>query len=53
MPHEHVETHFMATNVVRDVVIGMADGRAALVRVEDLWKYYWHLDYKPPAQRPR
>jgi len=26
MPHEHVETHFMATNVVRDVVIGMADG---------------------------
>jgi vacuolar iron transporter family protein len=27
MPHaEHVETHFMATNFVRDVVIGMADG---------------------------
>ncbi len=23
---EHVEAHFMATNVVRDVVIGMADG---------------------------
>ena len=23
---EHVETHFMATNFVRDVVIGMADG---------------------------
>ena len=23
---EHVETHFMATNLVRDVVIGMADG---------------------------
>ena len=26
MPHEHVETHFMATNLVRDIVIGMADG---------------------------
>ena len=27
MPHaEHLETHFMATNFVRDVVIGMADG---------------------------
>jgi hypothetical protein len=26
MPHEHVETHFRSTNVVRDVVIGMADG---------------------------
>src|SRR6267154_2375960 len=26
MAHEHVETHFMATNLVRDVVIGMADG---------------------------
>src|SRR6201982_300107 len=24
--HEHVEAHFMATNFVRDVVIGMADG---------------------------
>src|SRR5512144_3085073 len=24
--HEHVESHFMATNTVRDVVIGMADG---------------------------
>ena len=26
MTHEHVETHFMATNLVRDIVIGMADG---------------------------
>src|SRR4051812_46813635 len=24
--HEHVESHFMATNTVRDIVIGMADG---------------------------
>lgn len=35
------------------VVIGMADGRAAPVRLEELWKLYWHSDYKPPAQRPR
>src|SRR5579862_1077719 len=26
MAGEHVETHFMATNLVRDIVIGMADG---------------------------
>src|SRR5436305_4109729 len=24
--HEHVESHFMATNTVRDIVIGMSDG---------------------------
>src|SRR3954453_10779653 len=24
--HEHAESHFMATNTVRDIVIGMADG---------------------------
>ncbi len=35
------------------VVIGMADGRAAPVRLEELWKLYWHSDYKPPTQRPR
>src|SRR5580692_12102982 len=26
MAHTHAETHFTATNFVRDVVIGMADG---------------------------
>jgi prepilin-type N-terminal cleavage/methylation domain-containing protein len=35
------------------VVIGMADGRAAPIRLENLWKLYWHWDYKPPAQRPK
>ena len=30
-----------------------ADGHAAAVRLERLWEQYWHLDYVPPAVRPK
>jgi prepilin-type N-terminal cleavage/methylation domain-containing protein len=33
--------------------MGLADGHTELVKLEDLWKYYWHLDWRPPAVRPR
>lgn len=33
--------------------MGLADGHTELVKLEDLWNYYWHLDWKPPATRPR
>ena len=33
--------------------MGLADGHTELVQLEDLWKYYWHLDWKPPASRPK
>jgi len=33
--------------------IGMSDGHAALVKIEDLWNYSWHLDWQTPAARPR
>jgi prepilin-type N-terminal cleavage/methylation domain-containing protein len=32
--------------------IGMADGRAQLVRLEDVWNYSWHLDWQTPVPRP-
>jgi prepilin-type processing-associated H-X9-DG protein len=32
--------------------MGLADGHAELVQLEELWKYYWHLDWQPPALRP-
>ena len=32
--------------------MGLADGHTELVNLEDLWKYYWHLDWQPPAARP-
>lgn len=32
--------------------IGMSDGHTELVRLEDLWKCYWHLDWQPPSVRP-
>lgn len=32
--------------------MGLADGHTELVKLEDLWKYYWHLDWQPPATRP-
>jgi prepilin-type N-terminal cleavage/methylation domain-containing protein len=32
--------------------MGMTDGHAELVKLEDLWNYYWHRDWQPPAVRP-
>ena len=32
--------------------MGMADGHAELVKLEDLWNLYWHLNWQPPAARP-
>lgn len=33
--------------------MGLADGHVELAKLEDLWKYYWHLDWQPPATRLR
>jgi len=33
--------------------IGMADGLVELVKIENLWQLYWHLNWLPPAQRPQ
>jgi prepilin-type N-terminal cleavage/methylation domain-containing protein/prepilin-type processing-associated H-X9-DG protein len=32
--------------------IGMTDGHVELVKLENLWQYYWHLNWVPPASRP-
>src|ERR1051325_11615655 len=32
--------------------IGFADNHAEGIRLEDLWNYYWRLDWKPPMMRP-
>jgi len=32
--------------------MGFADGHTEMVKLEDLWKLYWHLDWQPPATRP-
>jgi prepilin-type N-terminal cleavage/methylation domain-containing protein/prepilin-type processing-associated H-X9-DG protein len=34
------------------VNIGFADGHEELVKLENLWNYSWHLNWKPPAPRP-
>jgi prepilin-type N-terminal cleavage/methylation domain-containing protein len=34
------------------LIMGMADGHAEMVKLESLWNYYWHADYKPPTKRP-
>jgi len=34
------------------IVIGMADGHVATVKLENLWQCYWHLNWVPPATRP-
>src|ERR1017187_957548 len=32
--------------------IGLVDGHAEQVKLENLWNYYWHLNWIPPAHRP-
>jgi prepilin-type N-terminal cleavage/methylation domain-containing protein len=32
--------------------IGFADGHAEAVRLEDVWNYYWHIDWRVPSPRP-
>lgn len=32
--------------------MGLADGHANLVRLEQLWSFYWHRDWQPPARLP-
>jgi prepilin-type N-terminal cleavage/methylation domain-containing protein/prepilin-type processing-associated H-X9-DG protein len=33
--------------------VGMADGHVELVKLENLWQWYWHRDWVPPATRPQ
>jgi len=33
--------------------MGLADVHTELVKLEDLWKYDWHLDWQPPVTRPK
>ena len=40
------------TQIGGGINMGLADGHAELVKLEDLWTLYWHLDWQPPAPRP-
>jgi prepilin-type N-terminal cleavage/methylation domain-containing protein len=33
--------------------MGLADGHAESVQLENLWTYYWHVDWQPPSPRPQ
>ena len=33
--------------------MGLADGHVELAKLENLWNYYWHRDWEPPATRPQ
>jgi prepilin-type N-terminal cleavage/methylation domain-containing protein len=32
--------------------VGFSDGHAQLVKLQDLWNYYWHINYVIPTTRP-
>lgn len=34
------------------VGVGMADGHVEMSRLDNLWRYYWHVGYVLPAKRP-
>jgi prepilin-type N-terminal cleavage/methylation domain-containing protein len=36
-----------------NITMGFADSHLESTSIEYLWKYYWHLDWQPPATRPR
>jgi prepilin-type N-terminal cleavage/methylation domain-containing protein len=33
--------------------IGLADGHSEKAKLENLWTYYWHLNYRQPGIRPQ
>jgi prepilin-type N-terminal cleavage/methylation domain-containing protein/prepilin-type processing-associated H-X9-DG protein len=33
--------------------MGFADGHTELVKLENLWSFYWHLDWQPIMKRPQ
>lgn len=45
--------HFSTSDRMPGAInMGLVDGHTELVKLEDLWKYYWHLDWQPPRVRP-
>jgi hypothetical protein len=46
-------TSFPAGQVLPGAInLGMTDGHAELSKLQNLWNYYWHLNWVPPATRP-
>jgi prepilin-type N-terminal cleavage/methylation domain-containing protein len=35
------------------IVAGMADGHVEMLKLENLWRCYWHLNWVPPPTRPQ
>ena len=34
------------------IMVGFAEGHSRLVKLEELWTLYWHLNWETPAKRP-
>ncbi|MBI4327451.1 MAG: type II secretion system protein [Chloroflexi bacterium] len=34
------------------IMMGLADGHARSVKLEELWRFEWHRDWQPPTKRP-
>jgi prepilin-type N-terminal cleavage/methylation domain-containing protein len=46
--------HFSTSSKMPGAInMGLADGHTEWMKLEDLWNYYWHVDWQPPATRPR
>jgi hypothetical protein len=49
----HAPLNFPAGQVLPGaILIGLADGHAEVAQLQNLWGYYWHLGWVPPATRP-
>jgi prepilin-type N-terminal cleavage/methylation domain-containing protein/prepilin-type processing-associated H-X9-DG protein len=40
------------TTLVGTINIGFGDGHAEQIKLENLWTYYWHRNWKTPSPRP-
>jgi prepilin-type N-terminal cleavage/methylation domain-containing protein/prepilin-type processing-associated H-X9-DG protein len=40
------------TTLPGGIDMGFADGHAELVKLQNLWTYYWHLNWQTPTMRP-
>jgi prepilin-type N-terminal cleavage/methylation domain-containing protein len=52
-PAQAPRNYSTANRLPGTIDIGLADGHAEKPPLENLWIFYWHLDYQPPASRPQ
>jgi prepilin-type N-terminal cleavage/methylation domain-containing protein/prepilin-type processing-associated H-X9-DG protein len=51
-PAQAPRNHPLNQKMPGAINVGFADGHAELSKLDNLWSYYWHVNYVPPLRRP-